>query len=75
LGSTGRRDDEERTVEVPDDLRVALDVDLLGFFDSLSFTHRREYVEWIEEAKRDETRRRRVEKAVELLRGHVRTPG
>jgi hypothetical protein len=69
------RDDEERTVEVPDDLRAALDADLLAFFDSLSFTHRREYVEWIEEAKREETRRRRVEKAVELLRGHVRTPG
>ena len=69
------RDDEERTVEVPDDLRAALDADLLAFFESLSFTHRREYVEWIEEAKREETRRRRVEKAVELLRGHVRTPG
>lgn len=69
------RDDEERTVEVPDVLRAALDADLLAFFDSLSFTHRREYVEWIEEAKREETRRRRVEKAVELLRGHVRTPG
>jgi Bacteriocin-protection, YdeI or OmpD-Associated/Domain of unknown function (DUF1905) len=69
------RDDEERTVEVPDDLRAALDADLLAFFDSLSFTHRREYVEWLEEAKREETRRRRVEKAVELLRGHVRTPG
>jgi Bacteriocin-protection, YdeI or OmpD-Associated/Domain of unknown function (DUF1905) len=69
------RDDEERTVEVPDDLRAALDAELLAFFDSLPFTHRREYVEWIEEAKREETRRRRVEKTVELLRGHVRTPG
>ena len=68
------RDDEERTVELPTDLRAALDADLLAFFESLSYTHRREYVRWIEEAKRDDTRRRRVERAVEMLRKGVRTP-
>jgi hypothetical protein len=68
------RDDEERTVELPADLRVALDADRLAFFESLSYTHRREYVRWIEEAKREETRRRRVARAVELLRRGVRTP-
>jgi hypothetical protein len=67
-------DDEERTVELPSDLRAALDPDLLAFFESLSYTHRREYVRWIEEAKREETRRRRVERAAELLREGVRTP-
>ena len=36
-------------------------------FDRMSYTHRREYVEWIEEAKRDETRRRRIAKAVDLI--------
>jgi Bacteriocin-protection, YdeI or OmpD-Associated len=64
------RDDEPRTVELPDDLRGALDNDLRAFFDSLS----REYVRWIEEAKRDETRRRRVDQAVSMLRERVRTP-
>jgi uncharacterized protein YdeI (YjbR/CyaY-like superfamily) len=64
------RDDEPRTVELPDDLRGALDDDLRAFFDSLS----REYVRWIEEAKRDETRRRRVDQAVSMLRERVRTP-
>ena len=34
----------------------------------MSYTHRKEYVEWIEEAKREETRRRRIAKAVELTR-------
>ena len=68
------RDDEERTVELPEDLRAALDADLLAFFESLSYTHRREYVRWIEEAKRDETRRGRVERSVEMLREGVRTP-
>jgi uncharacterized protein YdeI (YjbR/CyaY-like superfamily) len=34
----------------------------------MSYTHRKEYVEWIKEAKREETRRRRIAKAVELIR-------
>ena len=68
-------DDEPRTVDVPADLAGALDADLRAFFDSLSYTHRKEYVRWIEEAKRDETRRARVVKAVEMLRAKVRTPG
>jgi hypothetical protein len=68
------RDHEGRTVELPDDLAAALDADLLAFFESLSYTHRREYVRWIEAAKREETRRRRVERAAEMLREGVRTP-
>jgi hypothetical protein len=69
------RDEDERTVEVPHDLGAALDPATRVTFDGLSFTHRREYVRWIEEAKRDETRARRVAKAVELIRAGVRTPG
>jgi len=63
-------DTDERTVTVPDDLRAALDGDepARAAFDALSYTHRREYVEWITEAKREETRRRRVEQTVERLR-------
>jgi hypothetical protein len=68
-------DDEPRTVELPPDLAAVLDDDLRAFFDSLSYTHRKEYVRWIEGAKRAETRRARVEKAVTMLRGKVRTPG
>ena len=68
------RDDEPRTVELPADLRAALDDDVLRFFESLSYTHRREYVRWIEDAKREETRRRRVGRAAELLRDGVPTP-
>jgi len=69
------RDDAPREVEVPPELAALLDDDLRGFFDSLSFTHRREYVEWITSAKREETRRRRLAKAVEMLRDRVKTPG
>ena len=69
-------DTAPREVEVPPELAEALEAepDLRAFFEGLSLTHRREYAEWITEAKREETRRRRAEKAVELLREGVRTP-
>ena len=55
-------DTEQRTVDVPADLRSALAKDPAAqvAFGRLSFTHRREYVEWVEEAKRPETRARRI---------------
>lgn len=69
-------DSEPRVVEPPDDLRAALDAapEARAAFDSLSYTHRKEYVRWIEEAKRAETRRRRVEKAVSMLEDRVPHP-
>jgi hypothetical protein len=69
-------DTAERTVELPPELWAAFaeDREVRAFFDSLSFTHRREYVRWIEEAKREETRRARAAKAVAMLREGVKTP-
>lgn len=59
----------ERTVEVPDDLGRALeDAGLRATFDALSFSHQREYVTWVEEAKKPDTRARRVAGTVERLR-------
>jgi bifunctional DNA-binding transcriptional regulator/antitoxin component of YhaV-PrlF toxin-antitoxin module len=69
------RDEEPRTVEVPADLAAVLGSEERAFFDALAFTHRREYVEWIEDAKREQTRQSRIAKAVELLRSGIRTPG
>lgn len=63
-------DTEPREVEVPEALAAALDADLQarGAFDALAFTHRREYARWIEEAKREQTRERRVAQALEMIR-------
>jgi hypothetical protein len=63
-------DAEPRKVTVPPDLRAALNADpaAKSAFAKLSFTHRREYVEWVEEAKRPETRGRRVASTVERVR-------
>ena len=69
-------DDAPRTVEVPPELQAALaaDAEARATFDGLSYTHRREYVEWVSGAKREETRRARVERAVGMLRDGVRHP-
>jgi hypothetical protein len=62
-------DTEPRTVAVPADLRDALAAsDAQETFDRLSFTHRREYVEWVESAKRAETRERRLAETVRRVR-------
>ena len=56
-------------VEVPADLAAALaEAGLREAFDRLSFSHRREHVNAITEAKKPETRARRIAKALELLR-------
>jgi hypothetical protein len=63
-------DTEPREVEVPPALQQWLDKepDIKEFFGKLSFTHRKEYVNYLNEAKREETRLKRLEKAVEMLR-------
>ncbi len=63
------RDDAPRTVEVPRDLVVALRArpELAEHFESLAYTHRKEYARWVAEAKRPETRARRVARALEML--------
>ena len=62
-------DTQERTVEVPADFAAALEESrLTKAFDALSYTHRKEHVRAIEEAKKPETRARRIEAAIAKLR-------
>ncbi len=63
-------DKATRTVRIPTDLRRALAAapNAGKFFAELSFTHQREYVEWIGAAKQAETRERRVDRMIELLK-------
>ncbi|HUR56999.1 MAG TPA: YdeI/OmpD-associated family protein [Opitutaceae bacterium] len=55
--------------KVPPDLAAALKKDktAAATFDKFSPSHRREYIEWIVEAKRDETRQKRLETTLEWL--------
>ncbi len=47
---------------------------LLASFQKLSYTHRKEYCRWIAEAKKEETRQKRLGKAMEMLKHGVKTP-
>jgi len=59
------RDPEPRDPELPDDLRLALErAGALEAFLTWPPSHRREYVVAIDEAKRPETRRRRIDRTV-----------
>jgi bifunctional DNA-binding transcriptional regulator/antitoxin component of YhaV-PrlF toxin-antitoxin module len=70
------KDDAVRTVEVPAPFEKLMKKEgLLPFFEKLSYTHRKEYCRWITEAKKEETRLRRLEKAIEMLEKGVKTPG
>ena len=62
-------DREKRIVTAPKDLQklLAKNAKARAHFDSLSFTNRKEYVVWIVEAKKAETRDARATKTVEML--------
>lgn len=69
-------DPEKKIVRLPDDLAAALKKKKKAetFFQSLSFTNRKEYVEWIVTAKRDETRAERVKGTIERLEKEWKNP-
>ena len=72
---TIEKDESERTVDVPADFVKLLKKEKVwAAFDKLSYTHKKEYVRWITEAKREETRSARLAKSVAMLRSGMKTP-
>jgi antitoxin component of MazEF toxin-antitoxin module len=69
-------DGAPREVPVPEVLAAALAADpaAASAFERMDFTHRKEFARWISEAKREETRARRVVQALDMIRaGKTRT--
>ena len=64
-------DTTPRTVEIPDDLRSALDASATAAaaWEKLSYTHRKEHVRSVLDAKKAETRTRRIAAVVAKLEG------
>lgn len=62
-----------REVALPADLDAALDEAARTAYDALSYSHRKEWVRWVEEAKKPETRATRIEKTVAGLREGKKT--
>ena len=61
-------DTAPRDTTLPDDLDAALDDAARTHFHSLAASHRKEWVRWVEEAKKPETRAARIEKTATALR-------
>lgn len=63
------RDLEVREVIVPDDVQALLNKnpEEKAFFEKLSYTHRKEYINWITSAKKEETRTNRLVSFIEKL--------
>jgi uncharacterized protein YdeI (YjbR/CyaY-like superfamily) len=69
-------DEAPRDVDVPEALAAALaaDDEARDTFEKLAYTHRKEFARWVEEAKRDETRERRVANTLAMLhKGETRS--
>lgn len=62
-------DDKPRDVEIPKDMQKVLNSNpkVKEIFDALAYSHRKEYVRWIMEAKKEETRNARLEKLNQMI--------
>lgn len=67
-------DRAERIVIIPDDLQARFDEYPLAkkVFDKMSYTHRKEYVNAINDAKKPETRLKRLDKTIEMLLSKIK---
>jgi hypothetical protein len=66
-------DTAPREVALPDDLSAAMDGVARAAFDGLAPSHKKEWVRWVEEAKKPETRTARIGKTVSGLRAGRKT--
>ena len=68
-----KRDDEPRVVDIPQDLmeRLEEDKEVHEFFNRLSYTNQKSYVNKITSAKKEETRAKRLDEAIVTLRNKI----
>jgi hypothetical protein len=76
ISVTIEKDTEERVVEMPEDLQSALlkSRKAKDFFDTLSYTNRKEYAVWVSSAKRQETREKRLAESIKKLLAGKKNP-
>lgn len=61
---------QRKALVIPDDFMKLLQKhkNCLTTFQNFSYSHQKEYIEWITEAKREETRQKRIKSAIEMLK-------
>lgn len=69
-----QKDEEVREIELPDDFKEELDKnkDALKFYESLSYSGKRKYYQWITSAKKIETREKRIVEAISKLEENIK---
>src|SRR3972149_5266764 len=67
IGGTLKRNSAMRVVRLPPDFRKPLDASPKANWEGFAPSHRKAYVDWVAEAKRPETRARRIVQAVERI--------
>lgn len=69
-------DPEKRTVRIPEDLEKKLtrNKKQMDYFNTLAYSHKKEYVEWIVSAKKEETRTKRIDETIERLKKQWKNP-
>ena len=67
---------DTKSVIMPEDLSVVLNQHpiALNFYNSLAYSHRKEYVLWILSAKQEKTRQSRIEKTLVMLGNKKKNP-
>lgn len=70
------KDDAPRIIEVPEDFKTILheNEEAQKCFDSLSYTNQKKFAEWIESAKKTETRDKRIKESISMLLDGVKHP-
>lgn len=68
------KDNEVREVELPNDFKTRLEdnATALDFYNSLSYSGKRKYYQWISSAKKAKTREKRIEEALKKLEEHIK---
>lgn len=68
------KDEEIREVEIPEDFKSELDKnkEALNFYNSLSYSAKRKYYQWIAGAKKETTRQKRITESVSKLESKIK---
>jgi uncharacterized protein YdeI (YjbR/CyaY-like superfamily) len=73
-GSWNSLDHVEESI-IPDDLQKAFDANKTAFenYNNFSFTYRKNYLYWLNHAKREETRKKRIEEIIKLCEANIKS--
>jgi hypothetical protein len=68
------KDEEVREIELPMDFKIELEKseEAFKFYNSLSYSIKRKYYQWIISAKKEETRKKRIIEAIEKLEANIK---